>query len=79
MSTRDTRESDSGFVIESDILPIINEDGSERQSQNGKQLLIYVQCNLDSVTLNLGTTCNSVAVLQSMSIFSIHLIHKITT
>ena len=53
MTTRDTRESESGFVIESDILPIINEDGSERQSQNGKEFLIYVQCNLDSVTLNL--------------------------
>lgn len=36
MTTRDTRESDSGFVIESDTLPIINEEGSERQSQNGK-------------------------------------------
>jgi len=34
MTTRDTRESDSGFVIESDTLPIINEEGSERQSQN---------------------------------------------
>ena len=36
MTTRDMRESDSGFVIESDTLPIINEDESERQSQNGK-------------------------------------------
>ena len=35
MTIRDTRESDSGFVIESDTLPIINEDGSEIQSQNG--------------------------------------------
>ena len=45
MTTRDTRESDSGFLIESDTLPIINEDGSERQSQNGKEFLLYVQCN----------------------------------
>ena len=42
MATIDTRESDSGFVIESDTLPIINEDGSERQSQNGKEFLLYV-------------------------------------
>ena len=48
MTTRDTRESDSGFLIESDTLPIINEDGSERQSQNGKEFLLctvqYTQC-----------------------------------
>ena len=35
------RESDSGFVIESDILPIINEDESERQTQNGKYFIIF--------------------------------------
>ena len=77
MTTRDMRESDSGFVIESDTLPIINEEGSERQSQNGKEFVLFVQCNLDLVTLNSVTTCNLVAALQT--IFSIHLIHKITT
>ena len=38
METRDTRGSDSGFVVEDDTLPIIDENETERQSQNSKFL-----------------------------------------
>ena len=38
MTSREVREIERGFAIESDTLPIINEDESEIQSQNGKEL-----------------------------------------